>query len=231
MKQPKQIKLHYENRHIFVEDNHDLFVYDTGAQMSFSLSDYTPLDNEIKVQREAPGLNAKMLSDYVGVPVVGLIGIDILNQYNHIIDLKTNILTYAKPNVDLRCRGNVIKLAPRSKKGIPILEPWINEATNDYIFDTGAQFSYHFGDIPKEHIECIEIEDFWAPIGVFKTQSYHAQVRAGGLERWVHFGVPPKKLVSAIEQPFGVKGILGNELMRNRVSGYFPSRAEIILQS
>jgi len=225
----KQIKLHYEKRHLFIEDNHDLFVYDTGSPISFGLRDYTPLNNRDRVKREAPGLDVKMLSDYVGVPVIGLIGTDILNQYDHIIDLKTNTLTFSDDK--LKCDGNIQKLMRNSKMGIPTLESRVDEHFHTYIFDTGAQFSYHFGNIPLEHIECIEVEDFWAPIGRFKTKSYHAKVSLSSFERWIHFGVPPKELVEALKQPFNVKGILGNELMRDRITGYFPRRRELVIEA
>jgi hypothetical protein len=224
----KQIKLHYENRHLFIEDNHDLFVYDTGSPISFGLRDYSPLNNRNRLKPNAPGLDVEMLSDYIGVPVIGLIGTDILNQYDHIINLKTNTLTFSENQ--LKSQGNVQKLTRNSQTGIPTLEARVDDNFHTYIFDTGAQFSYHIAKIPEEHIECIEIEDFWGPIGKFKTQSYHAKVGLTGFERWMHLGVPPKELVGTLKQTFNVKGILGNELMRNRITGYFPRRRELILQ-
>ena len=225
----KQIKLHYENKHLFVEDNHDLFIYDTGSPKSFSIGQRNPLNDE-EIPYSFPGLpDAKKLSDFLNIPVIGLIGTDILNQYDHIIDLKTNTLTFSKQ--ELKHQGHTLSLKLSNVlQGVPTLDAKIDTQLSKFIFDTGAQYSYYNDTIPKHSIPMGRVSDFWPPIGRFKTESYKAQVRLNDIERYIHFGVPPAEL-SKLLKATDAKGILSNELMRNRVSGYFPRRNELVLQS
>ena len=225
----KQIKLHYEDNHIFIEDNHDLFIYDTGSPKSFSIGQRNPLNDE-EIPYSFPGLpDAKKLSDFLNIPVIGLIGTDILNQYDHIIDLKTNTLTFSKQ--ELKHQGHTLSLKLSNVlQGVPTLDAKIDTQLSKFIFDTGAQYSYYNDTIPKHSIPMGRVSDFWPPIGRFKTESYKAQVRLNDIERYIHFGVPPAEL-SKLLKATDAKGILSNELMRNRVSGYFPRRNELVLQS
>lgn len=225
----KQIKLHYEDNHIFIEDNHDLFIYDTGSPKSFSIGQRNPLNDE-EIPYSFPGLpDAKKLSDFLNIPVIGLIGTDILNQYDHIIDLKTNTLTFSKQ--ELKHQGHTLSLKLSNVlQGVPTLDAKIDTQLSKFIFDTGAQYSYYNDTIPKHSIPMGRVSDFWPPIGRFKTESYKAQVRLNDIERYIHFGVPPAEL-SKLLKATDAKGILGNELMRDRVTGYFPRRKELVLQS
>lgn len=225
----KQIKLHYEDNHIFIENNHDLFIYDTGSPKSFSISQRNPLNDE-EIPYSFPGVtDAKKLSDFLKIPVIGLIGTDILNQYDHIIDLKTNTLTFSKQ--ELKHQGHTLPLTfSNILQGVPMLVAKIDTQLSNFIFDTGAQYSYYNDTMPKQSIPMGHVSDFWPPIGRFTTESYKAQVRLNDIETYIHFGVPPAEL-SKLLKASGAKGILGNELMRNRLTGYFPRRKELVLQS
>ena len=232
----KQIKLHYKDNHIFIKDNHVLFVYDTGGPKSFGVGGLNPLNDEYipyfypdEQISYSKVIDAKKLSDFLGMRVDGLIGTDILNQYDHIIDLKTNTLTFSKQ--ELKHQGHTLPLTfSNILQGVPMLVAQINTQQSNFIFDTGAQYSYYDDTMPKHSIPMGDITDFWPPIGTFKTQSYKALVKLNDIETYIHFGVPPAEL-SKLLKASGAKGILGNELMRNRITGYFPRRKELVIQA
>ena len=232
----KQIKLHYKDNHIFIKDNHVLFVYDTGGPKSFGVGGLNPLNDEYipyfypdEQISYSKVIDAKKLSDFLGMRVDGLIGTDILNQYDHVIDLKTNTLTFSKQ--ELKHQGHTLPLMfSNLLQGVPMLVAKINTQQSNFIFDTGAQYSYYDDNMPKNSIPMGDITDFWSPIGTFKTQSYKALVKLNDIETYIHFGVPPAEL-SKLLKASGAKGILGNELMRNRITGYFPRRKELVIQA
>jgi hypothetical protein len=234
----KQIKLHHKDNHIFIKDNLRLFVYDTGGPKSFGVGGLNPLnDEEIpyfypdeEIRNSYPVFtDAKKLSDFFNFRVDGLIGTDTLNQYDHILDLKTNTLTFSKQ--ELKHQGHTLSITfSNILQGVPMLVAKIDTQLSNFIFDTGAQYSYYNDTIPKDSTPMGHITDYWPPIGTFKTHSYKALVKLNDIETYIHFGVPPAEL-SKLLKASGAKGILGNELMRNRVTGYFPRRNELVLQS
>jgi hypothetical protein len=89
--------------------------------------------------------------------------------------------------------------------------------------------SYRIGQKPEGHVPCTPADDFWLPIGEFNTETYHAQVTLSGFSPSVRFGVPRPKLAQTLNDR-AVSGIIGNELMIGRLTGYFPRRRILILQ-
>jgi hypothetical protein len=65
--------------------------------------------------------------------------------------------------------------------------------------------------------------------GYFTTETYRFAIVLSGFSPVIRFGKLPGLMGLSLGMA-GVSGILGNELMRNRVTSYFPRRKQLILQ-
>jgi len=226
----KQLPLIFQKNHILIDQINGLYVYDTGSPESFSISKQNPFNNQEIGESHLRETDAKKLSDYLGIKhIVGLIGTDILNQYDHLIDLQTNTLTFSEQKLEHKGYKMTLKFS-NTLKGVPTLDAKIDKHLTSLIFDTGAQYSYYDDTTPISSVPAEDISDFWPPIGKFKTKSFRKRIKLNTIETGIHFGVPPESLLKLLNT-LGTTGILGNQVMRNRVTGYFPRRNELVLQS
>jgi len=203
-----------------------LWVYDTGADSSFGNRASGLLGpNEDIAELYAGQFSAADISGFLGETVAGIIGADIINRYDHIIDLKANRLTVS--DGDLTSEGFVQPL--EFFMGVPMLKTTIGGASHSLFFDTGAQISYFQGTPPPEAADAGELEDFFPMVGTFTTPTKNIPVRLNGLTHTLRCGKLPGMMGMALSMA-GVSGILGNEVMRQRVTAFFPRRNQLVLQ-
>lgn len=215
----------FKNNHVFVDINGALWVYDTGADSSFGIHPVSLIGPAREISTDYAGFTAADISGFLGETVAGIIGADLINPFDHIIDLRTNTLTVS--DEQLTCDGNVQKLD--FFMGVPMLEAQIGGARCKLFFDTGAQISYYQGNVPPNAEPAGPLVDFFPTVGEFTTDTYHFPVALNGFRPVIRFGKLPGLMGLSLGMA-GVSGILGNELMRNRVTGYFPRRKQLILQ-
>jgi hypothetical protein len=226
------IKLQLRNNHLFLDLGGDFWVYDTGCPTSFGSSLNDLIDSgkfvhEISVSGKS--VNANIISAFTGVTVAGMLGTDVLNKYDHVIDLSTS-MTELLVAESLPPPSGAMGLDLELLAGVlPSLNATIGEKTRRYIFDTGAQLSYHVGPRPRDAKPGMPTNDFWIPIGEYQTETYHTAVKLDGFEVNLRFGIPPKALSDALND-MNVQGILGNELLIGRRCGYFPRSRKLYLQ-
>jgi len=219
----------FRDNHLYVSIEGALWVYDTGSPITFGETTGNPFNGTSLLQR-----NMDKFSGYLGVKVVGLIGTDTLNAYDHLLDLRPSNMSLTYSKEQLACDGGVhglrfIAPKPGSDAVIPIVLASLGGPASDYIFDTGAQLSYHVGPVPDGAVPCCLKQDFWPHIGNFSTETYHAQTHLDTSHRWLKYGTPPAQLEQTLKG-FHTCGIIGNEVMRERITGYFPRRRILILQ-
>lgn len=225
------LPLVFRKNHLYVKIAEELWVYDTGCQISFGDSRPTPLSNspivrEIQVCDKTA--NAEIISGYLGVKIAGLIGTDILNQFNHLIDLRPG-------KMELQCGTELTPPAGRKQplhlqNQAPAIEATVDGKPGKYIFDTGAQLSYLTEKPPTDRVPCTPTDDFWIPIGEFPTETYHAPISLKGYTPTIRLGYPPEKLQKFLSA-IAADGIIGNELLIGRLTGYFPQSNSLILQA
>lgn len=115
-----------------------------------------------------------------------------------------------------------------------------------YVFDTGAKYSYNQMGIEGFFPAGIplELHDFWPPMGKFKTEgaflclSFPTPLHSiaqkvdrdycltGQNQTVLTVGLPPAKLNAHLER-CGVRGIIGNELIRNQACIYSARRNKL----
>ena len=216
----------FKNNHLFVEIGGVLWVYDTGADSTFGDRRVSLLGPAEDIQSHFAGqFSAADISGFLGETVAGIIGADIINRYDHIIDLKNNVLTVS--DGDLTSAGTAQSLD--FFMGVPMLSAKVGNTPCKLFIDTGAQISYYQGNIPPNAPSAGILEDFFPAYGKFQTETYMIPAEFSGIRHTIRFGKLPGMMGMALQMA-GVAGILGNEVMRNRVTGYVPHRNQLILQ-
>jgi hypothetical protein len=111
-----------------------------------------------------------------------------------------------------------------------MLEAQVGGARCKLFFDTGAQISYYQSSVPPGAEPAGTVDDFFPMGGNFTTETYRFPIVLSGFSPVVRFGKLPGLMGMSLGMA-GVSGILGNELMRGRITGYFPRRSLLILQA
>jgi len=216
----------FRNNHLYVQINGALWVYDTGADSSFGVRPVSLLGPAQNISADYAGFTAADISGFLGEAVEGIIGADLINPFDHLIDLRTNTLTVS--DEQLSCDGNVQSLD--FFMGVPMLEAQVGGARCKLFFDTGAQISYYQGSPPPGSEYAGQLHDFFPTVGEFTTDTYRFPIVLNGFSPMVRCGKLPGLMGMSLGMA-GVSGILGNELMRGRVTGYFPRRHQPIMQA
>lgn len=219
------LPLIHENGHIFVKLDGELWLYDTGAPTSFGATRKLSLaGEEFTVSTNYLGLTVTALSRHVGVPCAGLLGGDVLNRFDHILDVANGSLTIT--TAELPQVGHSVPL--EEFMGIPIVPVEINGTHYRMFFDTGAQVSYLQHESLNDFPSVGTVTDFFPGVGQFETTTHDVGVSLGDRSFTLRCGMLPGVLGMTLMMA-GVDGILGNEMMARRVIGYFPRRNRLFI--
>ncbi len=219
------LPLHFRDGHLFVGLNDDLWLLDTGAPTSFGASrNFTFAGEQFSVGDGYLGLNAAKLSQFVGVPCVGLLGADVIGQFDHIFDTAGGKLTVS--TAELTHDGQSVKLD--EFMGIPIVTARIGGSDHRMFFDTGAQISYFQDDSLAGFPPAGSVTDFYPGVGQFKTDTHEVPVSLGGVVFTLRCGTLPGILGMTLMMA-GTTGIVSNAILSNRTVGYFPRRRVMLL--
>ena len=106
---------------------------------------------------------------------------------------------------------------------IPILTARISDSECRMFFDTGAQISYYQDDALTDFPVDENITDFYPGVGQFQTDTYQVDISLSGIDFTLRCGTLPGLLGATLKMA-DTQGIIGNQIMNNRVIGYFPRR-------
>jgi len=211
--------------HIFLSTREGLWILDTGAPTSFGATESIELSGQLfKLDRSYMGLNSELLSSYIGKETLGIIGADILNQFDVIFDIPNGQVDFVKEEVV--CSGATLFI--KEFMSIPIIEIKINGQFERMFFDTGAQISYWQSKAIEEFPRLELKNDFFPMIGSFDVQTYRVACSLAGIEYSIQFGSLPG-LLDMMLKVGGVTGIIGNEIMGNRKVVYSPRTSKLVL--
>jgi hypothetical protein len=220
----KTYNLINENRHLFIEIDHNLYLLDTGAPSSFSnQSEITIEDMSFNLSPEYMGLNTEKLTNLVNVNISGLLGADVLNNFDYIIDVGSSELKISKDEISFN--GNEIDLT--FFMGIPKIEVSILDKSFQMFLDTGAQISYLQDDLLKDFEKIDTLKDFYPGFGEFETDVYQVETKINGKVFKIKYGQLPDLLGLSLGMG-SATGIIGNEILQNQVVGYFPRRKKLV---
>ena len=214
------IPLIFKDGHLFVDLNGSLWLFDTGAPTSFGdEEDLTIAGEQFTPSNSYMGLSAASLSQFVGVQCSGLLGADILECFDHILDCATGTLSVS--TTELPHSGKRLSLS--EFMGIPILTARIGDKDYRMFFDTGAQISYFQDDSLADFPACGNVTDFYPGFGEFQTDTHDVEVSLEGIQITLRCGTLPGLLGMTLMMA-DTQGIIGNQVLENRVIGFFPRR-------
>ena len=223
------LPLQLRDGHLFVDLCGDLggqlWLLDTGAPTSFGASRSLAIAGErFELDADYLGLTPESLSQFIGVPCVGLLGADVLGRFDHIFDTAAGKLTLS--TAELSHTGQQVRLD--EVMGIPIVTAQIGGRAYRMFFDTGAQISYLQSDALKTFPAAGSVTDFYPGVGEFETDTHDVQVSLEGVPFTLRCGTLPGLLGMSLAMA-GTEGIVGNAILSERIVGYFTRRGVMVL--
>ncbi len=207
--------------HLFVELEGKPWLLDTGSPVSFGEGDRVVLaGREFPLEEEGfLGLTVSSLAEFTGVACAGLLGGDVLGEFDHLVDVPGGRHVVSAEELD--APGTDLPLD--EMMGVPIVPVTVAGRECGAFFDTGAQLSYWQGDGLESFPAQGSVEDFYPGVGRFTTETYRVEFRLGGLPFSLRCGRLPG-LLGATLLVAGVEAIVGNEVLRDRPVAWFPRR-------
>lgn len=228
------MKLTYENSHLFMHTPHSKWLVDTGAPKSISPSKSLSLSQDgyqrvFEVQSTYTGLTIANLTALVEVEFDGLLGTDILNEFDILWDITSATMLLTETELDSASIGMVgHTLQIGNIMGVPTLEAKLSGQSQTMFFDTGAPYSYlleHPENVPQE---TREVEDFLPGFGTFTTKLSQIHFEIDQISYSLQTGELPTLIGMSLSLA-GSDGIIGNEIMTDRRIGYFPRRRAMLI--
>jgi hypothetical protein len=176
--------------HILVELEEGLALIDTGSPTTLQ--------------------GTQWLSEFLHVPVVELVGTDVLGARPFLIDWPgKRIVLGAEP-------PDVAPLGLRSLLGVPVLDLVHDGARCEAVLDTGAQLSYAPPSAVARGHSPETRTDFMPAIGSFEVSTAVVDVEIGAVSAQLRVGILPPQARAAL----GLLGlpdwIVGSEFLRDR---------------
>ncbi|HET8649297.1 MAG TPA: hypothetical protein VFL95_04595 [Gemmatimonadales bacterium] len=224
---PQRYPLHFLGGHVFIELAGLRWLMDTGAPASFGDTPALSIDGRnFTVAPGLYGVDAAQVTRLVGVPAAGLLGADVLGEFDFILDADGGTVEISTGRLELL--GNTV--AFESLLGLPVLTVHLDGANHRVIFDTGAQLSYLHTDGLEAYPSAGRAQDFYPGFGVFETDTRDVTMAIGSLSYTLRCGTLPLPLQSMLSLT-GAAGAVGSQLLAGRKVGYFPRRRRLVLDS
>jgi hypothetical protein len=210
----------FENKHLFIEIEDKKWLLDTGAPTSFGNDKSFKFGGEeFSLTENYMGLSTEKLSEYLNIECHGLLGADILSNFDLVFGISKRTLSVSSEELPLE--GQCLPLT--DFMGIPIITVQIDGKQYQMFFDTGAQISYLQDPVITQFIQLDTLTDFYPGFGQFETKTYDVEMKLGDLVLNSQCGTLPELLGMTLAMG-GTQGILGNQLLLDRLVGYFPRR-------
>jgi len=219
------IPLKLVNGHLFLSIGDCDYLVDTGSPISFGHATSLNIDGLAHTLTDKfPGLTIASLSDFVNHPTAGLIGAEVLNAFDILINVKAGTMTFAAEALEME--GDTIDLD--SVMDIPVIDVCIDGAVHRMFFDSGAQISYFQDDSLDHKPPMGAVTDFYPGVGQFETATHLVDVSIGNTNFQLRCGRLPG-LLGLTLMIAGVTGIVGNSILYDRKVGYFPRKRQLVL--
>ncbi len=218
--------LRFENGHLFVEVASRLWLIDSGAPESFGKDKHlTLLGEPFYFDDTYHGLGMQGLADHVGVDCVGLLGADVLFNFDIIFDLRHKMLAISKDELELD--GMPVPLW--DFMGLPMMMAEVAGVDfRTFFFDTGAQISYFQDDAISKFPKAGRVTDFFPDSDDFETETHNVDMSLGGVPVTLRCGRLPEALAMSLSMA-KAHGIIGNQLLLDRRVGFFPRQGALML--
>ena len=220
-------KIRHIKEHLILDADEGLWILDTGSPSSFGSVDKLEInDRTYEIASNYMGFDNEKLSEAIGENVEGLIGVDILNNYDSYWDLFSNTISFSTENI--KKEGNTISLG--FFMGIPTLKVDLRGSSYNWFFDTGAVISYVTEQIDEWENPVDRYDDFYPGFGSFSTEVFEDEIIVGALNMEIKCGVLPSLLGMSLTIA-NCTGILGLGALKQQSFLYAPRSRELILNA
>jgi len=198
-------------RHVVIDVDGRKVLIDTGSPVSIGkLTSWTFLGRPVNLLEELHGFNLDYLSQQVGMPLDVLMGMDVLKDYNLLIDDQVGTVIFS-PDGFMMPYITRLPLTEYLMK-VPAVEVEVEGHQMKLVLDTGARFSFLPNNFIIDREEKGKEHDFYPGIGEFDTPIYSVPMRLNGEMFLLTCGILPPTLEMAL-QATGVNGLLGMDLL------------------
>lgn len=171
------------------------------------------------------GVSCDSLSTDVGCRVDALVGADVLQKYDVLIEPSESTIVVSDDSLPL----DGCALAIDDFMGIPIVSAFVNGKTVRMFFDTGARLSYLDPDICSDFSSAGSQEDFYPGMGKFRTETFRVPIVLGTEEMELCVGILPKLLQMTLMMD-ETTGILGTAVLEKYRVCFAPRRKTLNLK-
>ena len=198
--------------HLLIDVEGRRYLVDTGSPWSIGGAPVRLGGREFALQAsDLMGNTSEALAEMVGTPFDGLIGTDILGQFDLEISLAEGTLALSVAQLEMP-GGSPLQ----SLQGVPLLECEVNGEPVRMLFDTGAPLSYLSEECVQGCTTLGEVEDFHPLLGRFRVTTYSVPVSAWGQGMTIRAGRMPSIMEAALGFG-GADGVLGTEVLKHGV--------------
>ena len=207
----KSYKIHFENRHLIIKDGENTILVDTGSPMTIHVADSLEFaGTSYPAFTNAMGNTIASLQTMSGVSFTTLMGLDILAQYNIILDYANEEMVFMSLDEPTPTGAHVPMQVNMGAITIPVR---VASQEHRMILDTGATYSYINSAITTGMTPIETITDF-SPLaeGEFDTPIFEIESELADVKFACRYGNLPMNIELMI-QMLGTEGVIGYDLL------------------
>jgi len=202
------------------------WLLDTGMPVTFgNVESLCIAGDEFSVLDSYMELNASKLTELIGHSAAGVIGTDVLNQFNILFDLKRKQVSFTTDEIGLD--GDTLEMVDEFM-GTPIVLARISGEDRRMLFGTGFRLSYFQDKVLDTFPPAGEVTDYSSGLGQIQTETYMVDATIGGKHCKLRCGSLPELLGVRLMLE-DAEGVIGNELLTDHIVGYFPKNRKLVL--
>ena len=195
--------------HVLAEIDNERVLIDTGGAVSLGRRPSLRLgEKDFPLLKNLPGVDIREISRLIGTRITALVGADILNQLNFVIDLEEGIFAYLREPAG---SGRGI-LDITNTGGVPVVEVLVDGNVVPLFFSTGSRLSTLPLDIFRRYTPTGTRSDFYHGFGEFESPVVKLPVEMSGVSMDIDFGRIPESLEKMIKWG-GAAGILSSDIL------------------
>ena len=215
------------NGHLWAEMGNDRVLIDSGAQMSLGHKPSFTLGPErFTLNRDFMGFDVDDFSRLLGMRFTVMLGADILNKFDYIIDMVKEELVFSSNLINIQ--GD--ELHPEYFQGIPIISAETGLRNVRLFFSTGTKLSFIKSSLVNGYPSVGQDTDFYPGFGEFQVDTYKIPLSIARHRMEQHMGTLPQMLEAPLTLA-GVDGILGTSILDSFKVCFSAKRKQIILQT
>ena len=199
-----------QKKYVLLINQEEGIIIDTGSPVSFHQSGKVSFGGkEFQCSKSILGMDQEALHEVFDLPIAGLIGMDILGQFDNLVFDYANHSILCDANLD---EYDLLAMPSGAVMGIPYVDLKIADTNSRVFIDTGAPISYISDSYVMHSTAKDRLCDYHPIYGEFWTDIFDLQVEIEGETVTMQFGKLPAGL-HVLLQLTGADAVIGYELL------------------